>query len=242
MNVIFDTNIGLNRAENQDRVMVKKLHSNTVLAVLCDGMGGENAGSVASELAVNIIFDRIETALRPNADENSIRNLLISAACAANAVVYSDAQKNKTKIGMGTTCVIALVTTKLAHILNVGDSRAYMIDNERIIQITRDHTVVRLLFDEGKITAEEMRVHPQRNLITKAIGADVAVEPDYFEIEVLDDTKILLCSDGLSNYCSPARMREVANEFPEAKACERLVQEALINGGKDNITTAIISQ
>lgn len=242
MNVIFDTNIGLNRAENQDRVIAKKLHSNTVLAVLCDGMGGENAGSEASELAVNIIFERIEAGYRPNADENSVRNLLISAAFAANALVYGDAQRNKTKIGMGTTCVIALVTSRLAHILNVGDSRAYLLDNERIIQITNDHTVVRLLYDEGKITEEEMRVHPQRNLITKAIGAEVEVSPDYFETDFYDGAKILLCSDGLSNYCSSFRMRELVGEIPPGAACEKLIEEALSNGGKDNITLAIISQ
>ena len=242
MNVISNTNIGTNRAENQDRVKTNNLANNVIIAVLCDGMGGQNAGSEASELAVNIIYDRIIEGYREDFDTNSIRNLLISSVAAANAVIFDIAKNDNSKVGMGTTCVAMLATKNSAYLVNVGDSRAYIINDDGIVQVTSDHTVVRLLYQQGKIEEKDIKSHPQRNYINKAVGVEPNVEPDYFEINIPDNSKLLLCSDGLSNYCSDDEIFDIVskNNIIET-AGELLINLALDHGGNDNITLALIT-
>lgn len=241
MNVVAKTDIGLKRTENQDRVKISVLANDVIVAVLCDGMGGQNAGSEASELAVNIIFDRIILGYRTNSEKNSIRNLLVSAVSAANAVIFDIAEQDSSKIGMGTTCVAALVTEKTAHFVNVGDSRAYIIEDDSIIQVTSDHTVVRLLYEQGRIEEKDIKLHPQRNYITKAVGVSLKVEPDYFETSIKKQSKILLCSDGLSNYCTNDEICQIVENEEFEKASALLIELALEHGGNDNITIALIA-
>ena len=240
MNIVAKTDIGHKRDENQDRVKFCKLVGNGIVAVLCDGMGGQNAGSEASELAVNIVYDRIVSGFREDADSNSIRNLLISAVCAANAVIFDMAEKDISKVGMGTTCVAVLVTKNFAHFVNVGDSRAYILEGDSIIQVTSDHTVVRFLYEQGQIDRKDIKLHPQRNYITKAVGVSLKVEPDYFEAEFRSQLKILLCSDGLSNYCTDEEICQTVKNKDLDNAAVTLVQCALEHGGNDNITLALI--
>jgi protein phosphatase len=240
MHVIAKTDTGLVRAENQDRVRYKIMEDGSAVVVVCDGMGGENAGSEASEIAVNAVFERIVSNYRHDADCNSIRNLLISSINAANAIVYEKSLSDESKIGMGTTCVCGIITKSLAYIANVGDSRAYKIDNNSIHQISKDHTYVQMLYENGEIEEHEIKTHHQRNIITRAVGIDDKIEPDYYEIEMSDNSVILMCTDGLSGYCSDEMLIETINSGNLEEAAEKLVKYAIEQGGKDNITIALV--
>jgi len=240
MRVYSKTDIGIKRSENQDRVRTETLIENAAAVVLCDGMGGEKAGSRASQLAVDIIADRIKRGFRNDVTRNSIRNLLITSVIAANSVVYDEAVSDDNKRGMGTTCVAAIVHSERAYIVNVGDSRAYHIFEDGIQQITKDHTYIRTLIDEGKITEEESRVHPDRNAITRAIGAEQNIVPDYFELDLYKESILLLCSDGLHAYGDDAKIAEIIVNNPKNRVCDLLVAYAIENGGRDNITAALI--
>ncbi len=242
MNVIGKTHKGLVRRENQDRVRTTMLCDNVALAVLCDGMGGENAGSEASEVAVNTIFERIENGFRADFDSNNIRNLMLSAVNAANALIFNISSEDSNKLGMGTTCVMAIATEKLIHIVNIGDSRAYLITNSGISQLTFDHTIVNMLLRNGEIEEFEAKDHPQKNIITKAVGVTPELEPDYFEQECVSGYKILLCSDGLSSYCDENDVFEIVLNNDIAASSDALINLANDNGGRDNITVAIIEE
>ncbi len=239
MKVYSETNIGLVRKENQDRVCTAVINDNTILAVVCDGMGGQNAGGEASSKAAQIIFDRITKVFRSDFDTKSIRNLLISSITTANSVIYDMALSSADLIGMGTTCVIALVSNNMLYAVNVGDSRLYVINHE-IRQITKDHTVVMNMYENGEITKEEIKNHPRRNYITKAVGVEINIEPDYFELELTENSAILLCTDGLSNYCDESDMFDVSKKYIPEKVTSQLIKLALNNGGNDNITIAYI--
>ena len=239
MNVFFDTNIGLSRKENQDRVKGAVLSEDAAFAVICDGMGGENAGSEASERAINVIYDRITKVFRRDFSENSVKNLLISAVNTANAVVYDAAWSSAQMQGMGTTCVVALVIGDVLHIVSVGDSRAYLISHE-VRQLTKDHTIVMKMYENGEISKEELKNHPKRNYITKAVGVAETVMPDYFVIDLPENAAVLLGSDGLTNYCSEEELFHTVKDYPPEEAPARLIKIALDGGGTDNISAAII--
>lgn len=239
MKVFSNTNIGLSRSENQDRVRTALLRDDIVFAVICDGMGGQNAGSEASERAVNIIYDRITKVFRPDYDGNSIKNLLISSVTTANSVVYDMAVSSAEMKGMGTTCVVALVCGSKLYAVNVGDSRLYMISHE-IRQLSKDHTVVMRMYEKGEITKEQLKNHPQRNYITKAVGVAEKVVPDYFEAELGGGAAILLCTDGLSNYCDESDIFQIVRKYNAEEVPNMLIKKALDNGGGDNITAAVI--
>lgn len=237
MNVYSDTNIGLSRKENQDRVRSAMIDGGACFAVVCDGMGGQNAGSEASERAVNIVFDRITKVFRADYESKSIRNLLISSITTANSVVYDTAISSLEMSGMGTTCVAALVCGSKLYAVNVGDSRLYLINHE-IRQVTKDHTVVMHMYESGEITREEIKNHPRRNYITKAVGVSESVVPDYFEFDLTENSSLLLCTDGLSNYCDESDIFKAAKELSPNEVPGELIRKALENGGGDNITVA----
>ncbi len=239
MIAISETNIGLSRKENQDRVCTAELQGGAVLAVVCDGMGGQNAGSMASEKASQIIFERISKVFRPDFDIKSIRNLLISSVTTANSVIYDMALSSADMVGMGTTCVIALIYDNILYSVNVGDSRLYVINHE-IRQITKDHTIVMRMYENGEITKEQLKNHPQRNYITKAVGVSETIAPDYFEVELIENSSVLLCTDGLSNCCDESDIFRIARSCNANQVPKQLVNLALNNGGNDNITVAYI--
>lgn len=241
MHVTAKTDIGLVRTENEDTVLVRNLDGDSVIAILCDGMGGMNAGGEASKIASEEIDRRIASSYRSNADENSIRNMIISAINAANIIIYEKSLHEENKEGMGTTCVCGIVKKNIAYIANVGDSRAYVITKDEIRQITTDHTIVKMLMDQGKINADEAKTHPQKNVITRAVGIDERLEIDYYEVEIKPDTKILFCSDGLSGYCDEGEIFRTVNENSPEDTTSLLIELAKKNGGKDNITVAIAS-
>jgi protein phosphatase len=239
LKVYTKTDIGNKRTENQDRVWAQALDDGAVAVVLCDGMGGENAGSIASELTISCVSERIIKGFRPNISRNSLRNLLITSITAANSLVFDKATKDPEKRGMGTTCIAAVLYRGMAYILNVGDSRVYRFFDDSMQQITKDHTYVRRLVEKGQITEEESRVHPDRNCITRAVGAEDYITPDYFELDYQEGNIFLFCTDGLHAYGNDEDIAEIIANTQPSKICDQLVQYALKNGGKDNITVCI---
>ncbi len=238
MMVYTHTDIGNKRKENQDCAASAVLED-AVLAVVCDGMGGSNAGSEASSRAVTVIKERIIKSYRSEFDSNKIRNLLVAAVKTANAVVYDLGSAVPEWNGMGTTCVAVLVRGGIIHTVNVGDSRAYLITHE-IKQITKDHSMVMNMYERGDITREELKNHPKRNVITRAVGVAEDVEPDYFENELPANGAVMLCSDGLSNYCDEGVIFRLIKDLPPEEVPLALTKIALENGGSDNITAALI--
>ncbi|MBR6045293.1 MAG: Stp1/IreP family PP2C-type Ser/Thr phosphatase [Ruminococcus sp.] len=241
MFIASKTDIGRKRDENQDRVRCGFLGDNISLSIVCDGMGGALSGGVASEEAVNIIYDRISANFRPDFAPNKVRNLMLTAVHAANTIVYEKSKEDIEKNGMGTTCVAALVCGKHCYVVSVGDSRCYLMEEGRIKQVTTDHTYVRMLFEQGQISEDEMKTHQMKNVITRAVGVEPDVDVDYFEFEPEGNFTLLLCSDGLSNYCT----NEIIYGFVFGKNLDNAVND-LINysneqGGKDNISVALVA-
>ena len=235
------TDIGKKRTENQDKVFSEFLGDNISIAVVCDGMGGAASGGVASQLAIDAVSNRIKENFRPDMNDNSLRNLLLSSVHTANTIVYEKSKEDIDKNGMGTTCVAALVIDKKIYVVSVGDSRAYLLNSDGIKQITTDHTYVEMLYQSGEITKEETKNHHMRNVITKAVGVEADVDVDYFEIEEEGNFAVLLCSDGLSNYCSDDFIYENVFEKNLDEAINKLIDYANEQGGRDNITAAIIA-
>ena len=237
------THIGCVRDENQDRVKVERYGEN-ILAVVFDGMGGERAGQEASRIAEEEFFAHFNKSYRENMDPHAMRNLLISSVSAANTVIYTTARMNYKNFGMGTTCVAAFVDEKCISVVNVGDSRAYYYANGSIKQITTDHTVVNMLLENGRIQSSEIANHPQRHMLTRAVGVEKTVRPDYFRVDRRDEQfQLLLCSDGLSGYCGNAELAHVLEQGLGAEECvEQLINTALDKGGRDNVSVAIVTQ
>ena len=238
MMVYAHTDIGNGRSENQDCVDSAVLED-AVFAVVCDGMGGSNAGREANSRAAAIIKERIIKSYRSDFDINKIRNLLVASVKTANAVVYDLGSAVPEWNGMGTTCVACLIRNGLVHTVNVGDSRAYLVTHE-IRQITKDHSMVMNLYERGDITKEELKNHPKRNVITRAVGVAENVEPDYFENELPQGGAVILCTDGLSNYCDEGVMFRMTKDLSPEELPKALVKNALDNGSGDNITAAVM--
>lgn len=241
MKFVSKTDIGRVRTENQDRVWVGYLKDDVIMAVVCDGMGGEKAGGVASGMTMEIFSERMQKGFRNDIDGNSLRNLMITSIEAANTLVYEKAN-NPEMQGMGTTCVAVVIRGHRAYIINVGDSRAYCISKDgSISQITKDHTMVRMLVDQGEISEDEVQEHPQRNYITRAVGAREDISVDYFEIDISNSDKILLCSDGLSGYLDEEKILRIISTHDINAASDALINKANERGGYDNITVVLIS-
>lgn len=234
------TDIGRIRNENQDNFKIELFENQAALAIVCDGMGGAVFGREASEIAAKAIYDRISASFRLDMGNNSLRNLLLTSVNAANSLVYKKSEVSSEKNGMGTTCVVAIVRDNICFIASAGDSRAYIIDNNGITQVTNDHTYVSMLLKQGKITKEEIKQHKMRNVITKAIGTERDVDVDYFEVDLKPESYVLLCSDGLTNYCSDELIHDYVTNKEINESAEDLIRYVNTHGGKDNITIAII--
>ena len=234
------TDIGLKRDENQDMVKCEYF-GESILAVVCDGMGGERAGREASSIAIEEFFQRFKEGYDVLLDDEEIRKLLIASISAANSVIYTKARFDYKNFGMGTTCVAAFVNERAAYIANVGDSRAYAITNTGLCQITEDHNMAALLYEQGKITEEELVNHPQKNMLIRAVGVEKTVLIDTFILDYEDTISLLLCSDGLSGYSSDDEIYDVIVDTPFECVAEELVKLAYSKGSRDNITVALIT-
>ena len=206
------------------------------LFAVADGMGGHNAGDYASSHAVRILVDEI----REDTDYNPVK-VIRHAIETANTEIIEQAQKDEKLRGMGTTMVVATIVGQYAYIANVGDSRLYVVDKQ-LRQITRDHSLVQEMVRMGEITAEEARNHPDKNIITRALGAERTVDIDFFDLKLEPDSTILMCSDGLSNMVEDSKLEEIILDQTEElpKKGEKLLKEANQNGGKDNIAVILV--
>ena len=217
------------------------LSDHAAYAVVCDGMGGANGGQIASTKAVQVVSDRIVERYRENMTDNSIRNLLESAIAAANAEVFDIAQKDVNLRGMGTTVVVTIACKDKVHIAHVGDSRAYLVIDPTIEQVTRDHSIVQSMLEKGELTADEAKHHPRKNLITRALGVEKVVEPDYTERAFPKSALLLMCTDGLTNTVEPEEIFRMIHTTALDQLADRLTVMANTRGGSDNITVALIS-
>ena len=240
MRIFAKTDKGKVRSLNEDSFAASVLSDGSAFAVVCDGMGGANAGDIASKTAVDIISHYIINAYNPSMTPDDIIRLSDNAISSANLELFTLSQKDEYLNGMGTTAVVAIVRNDMAVICNIGDSRAYLI-NDDIVQITRDHSVVQSLIDSGKLSIDEARVHPEKNVITRALGVEENILTDSFCIDISDGDKILLCSDGLSNYAQNESLLHIVKTNVLDDITDLLIKKANSGGGRDNITAVVIS-
>jgi protein phosphatase len=231
--VAYKTDVGKRRTNNQDAIKVNEALS---LFVVADGMGGHQAGEVASQMTVEILERYIQEHLNVLTPETCIVEALVEA----NKRVYLKSLEVEDYRGMGTTCSVVLFKDDELHIGHVGDSRVYFIDDE-IKQITRDHTLVDDLLHMGEISKEEAMVHPKRHVITRAIGTDPTVEVDYQTVEQTNLKKILICSDGLTETMNDKEIINMVNTHSIEDSVEKLIALANDRGGTDNISVVLLS-
>ena len=239
MKLFGKTDIGLARESNQDAFSFGSFDNGSCWAVVCDGMGGVSGGQIASSICVEKVSEAIKRGYRDNMNLSSAKNLLSTAINAANSAVFRQAQESLEFKGMGTTVVAVIVLGRLAVVAHVGDSRAYHI-NEDIKAVTKDHSFVQLLVDTGKITEEEAKMHPDRNVITRAVGIEHVVDVEIDIVDINKGDKLLICTDGLNGYVSDADILKVVNEYGDSSS-EKLVETANNSGGRDNVTVVIIA-
>lgn len=241
MKIVAKTDKGLVRESNQDAYAVGELPGEVAWAVVCDGMGGAAGGNIASALAVKVISDKITASYNEKMRSASIKNLLDSAITAANIEVYDMAYSRNDLNGMGTTVVAVIVRNSVAYIAHAGDSRAYTVKDYDVEQVTVDHSLVQNLVDRGEITKEQAEHHPNKNVITRAVGVDKRIDIDYSEVDLENNETLILCTDGLSNYVSNDEMVEDIKDGQYYAFADRLVKRANKNGGGDNITVVAIT-
>ncbi len=237
MKVYSVTDIGRRRRVNQDYVFASETSVGNLpnLFVVADGMGGHNAGDFASSFAVETVVKTISQ----DADYNPVK-IIRHAIEQANDVLRQEARKDSALAGMGTTMVVLTIAGRYAYVANVGDSRLYVMNGE-IRQITRDHSLVQEMVRLGELRPEEARNHPDKNIITRALGARENINIDFFDLKLEEDSQILMCSDGLSNMLTDEQMQEILASDKDigAKAGD-LILGANRNGGKDNIAVILI--
>lgn len=242
MRITAKTDIGKVRSTNQDSYSAGELSGGVAWAVVCDGMGGAAGGNVASSISVRMISHSIDEGYRNGMRPNSIRNMLESAIAGANACVYDMAVKDESLTGMGTTCVAALITDGVAYIAHVGDSRAYVITGEgELKQVTRDHSMVQDLVEQGSITQAQAKTYPGKNIITRALGVEETVDVDFCEVQLSDSDALLVCTDGLTNFVGDDEIVAAMADGKFFEYAERLVGLANEHGGGDNITVVSIA-
>lgn len=233
------TDTGSKRKNNQDSIFFsdEPVGSLPNLYIVADGMGGHRAGDKASRMAIDITVEFIKKSTL----ENPIA-ILKRAMIYANNEIYKSANKDPDLVGMGTTMVAAVALEGKLYVANVGDSRLYVVNND-IRQITMDHSLVEEMIRSGELERKKGRNHPEKNIITKAMGSRDEVVPDFFEIDMEPDDKYILCSDGLSNMVEDDEIRDiVVDYFDINEAAKALVDRANYYGGSDNISVVIVSR
>ena len=240
MKYSLETDRGKRRAVNQDSCAVFCPDERSCFAIVCDGMGGANAGEIASAMVVETVVSRIKAGWREGISDESVQNLMLTSITAASINVYDQSVSDEKYSGMGTTVVACAVIDDHAIIAHAGDSRAYICDDEELRVITKDHSLVQELVDLGQITKEQAKSHPRKNYITRALGVDESVEIDFNRLFLSENEKLLLCTDGLTNFVPEEEILRILRDTAEDPA-KRLVEEANANGGGDNITAVVIS-
>ncbi len=235
------TDIGCKHRENQDFYRAGRLSDDSYWIVLCDGMGGVAEGGRASRMAGEFLQREIQKQVTDLLTPEAVQAFMLDAARRCNTRIYETSHENgNTAVTMGTTLVMAIVRDGLAQIVHAGDSRAYLIEKNSIKLLTKDHSIVQELLDSGKITADQATSHPNKNIITSALGVDVETQIDYDEHKFAKGDVLLLCTDGLSNMISDTRLLEIMTDNEFYRAADKLVQCAVQAGGYDNITAVIL--
>lgn len=238
--VFAKTDIGKARELNQDYYYISSPNDDIQLYILADGMGGYKGGEIASSLAVESAKKYIQDNFKNIAKQrDEILKLIKDAFMYANMVVYEKSKELKELEGMGTTLEICLIYNNKAYIGHIGDSRIYRIRNNLMRKLTKDHSYVQQLVEDGKITREEASTHPKKNMLTKALGCTAYIEPDIRARNLEKNDIIIICSDGLTNMVSEEQICKIVQDSPENAAYE-LIKEANRLGGYDNITVIII--
>lgn len=228
------TDVGRKRTINQDRVYRtdQQIGSLPNLYIVADGMGGHNAGDYASKTCVEILPEsvQISSVLTPI-------GVLQEAINKANEEIYRRSCEDPLLEGMGTTVVVATVLGDKMYVANIGDSRLYLLNQTTIHQVTEDHSLVEAMVRNGELKKEEARLHPNKNIITRALGTDRQVTADFFEVTLKEHDLVLMCTDGLSNMLEDQEILHIVNSYSEnlMETAVQLIKEANEHGGKDNI-------
>ncbi|OKP96895.1 Stp1/IreP family PP2C-type Ser/Thr phosphatase [Paenibacillus sp. P46E] len=238
---VHASDIGRVRTVNEDSVWIGVTRSGYTLGIIADGMGGHLAGDTASRLALETIKNALD-GLQPDLPEEDLQGALTAAIYEANSAVHNEASSDEKYHNMGTTVVAVLLKGPTGYIGHIGDSRAYLIKDGAAVQLTDDHTLVNELFKNGQISLEELDNHPRRNVLTRALGTDAEVTADLAPVHLSQGELLLLCSDGLSNFVSQEHLGKVAgiHEISLEERADRLLQLALLAGGGDNISVAML--
>ena len=235
MKVGFKSDKGKMRSNNEDACFV--LLSENIFLV-ADGVGGGNAGEIASRTTVSEMANYIANNPIENAtNKYAVVNYFQDCIDQINSKIFDMATRYEENKGMATTLAVLYSKDGMAYIANVGDSRVYLYRDKNLVQVTEDHTYVNTLVKAGILTTEEANVDKRKNIITKAVGADKTVEPDFFQVEILEGDIFILCTDGLYDEVSDDEIIEIIdNDLPMSEVCENLIYLANKNGGNDNIT------
>ena len=239
ISVGFKTDKGNLRSGNEDSLF---LLPDQQLYIVADGVGGHNSGELASRMAVGYMAQYV--AMNPIAavaSKKDLRKYFLECFQGANALIYSKSKEEEGNNGMATTPVLCYLDATDCYVVNVGDSRAYLVREGVMRQLTEDHTLVQDMLRSGLLTKEEAMMHPDRNMITRAIGGEETIEPDFYRFETCPGDVILLCTDGLYGEVSANRILQLSTEYSSMhELAKKLVDEANEAGGKDNISVVCI--
>ena len=236
------TDPGCVRPQNQDSFAMEQLDRNTVLCVVCDGMGGAKSGNIASTLAVDVFVQEVRRNWTASMNQEKVNQMLHSAVKLANFTVYDQSRQFEEFDGMGTTLVAVLVHNRHVTVVHVGDSRAYRVNGDGIWQMTRDHSLVQMMVERGELTQEMAKSYPGKNFITRAIGTEPIVMCDIANLELSKGEYLVLCSDGLSNVLDDQEILfEVVHGVDKRDCCQRLLDIAKYRGAPDNVTSVLIA-
>ena len=239
MKIAGATDIGNRRSENQDKYIAGRLLNKVSFGFVCDGMGGVNGGEVAS----GILAKYLEDAMFVHNESESFNHekAVLAAIEDANSAIYSMGNKKEEYRGMGTTVAGVIVDKNQCTVYHAGDSRVYIMRDGMLALITKDHSVVQELIDQNKITQHQAQSHPQRNLITRAVGVTDDIDVDVAELEVFPGDVILCATDGLTNFVSPSELVNILTTDNVFAMPDKLIQKALENQSTDNITAVVLA-
>lgn len=237
------SDVGKVREINEDSVFLSEAYPNGLrIAIVADGMGGHLAGEVASQTAIELITQLLHSKLSEDITIEKLEEALQEGIIESNSKIYLQSKNDLQFRGMGTTVVAAIISNEWIILGHIGDSRAYLVNETKITQLTKDHSLVNELLRNGQITEEEAENHPQKNILTRALGTDELVKIDHTVIHWENEDTLILCTDGLTNRVSDQKMSDLINNraFTAQDIADQLVELANEAGGEDNISVIII--
>jgi serine/threonine protein phosphatase PrpC len=241
LQIVSISDKGQVRTVNEDRCMTYAISNQLSVAIVADGMGGHNAGDIASQMAIDLLSEHIAY-LQDGLPIDSYANIIQKAIYDVNQKIYEFSSVNPAYQGMGTTLVVVVANRDKFIVAHIGDSRAYLLGKSEIAQLTTDHSLVSELIKSGQISVDEAEKHPRKNILTRALGTEIEIDIDLQFFEWKPQDVILICTDGLSGLVDPLDVLHIVQDASHLQvASEYLVQKALDAGGYDNITLALIA-